>query len=147
MLRNCISHRLAPADLVLFAMNSCMYAAMPLGEQLMSLNCVQMPKSAVETVSSFRHRSFSQSCRSISAIEEIFCAATSPFKPESCTSSTDGERKAVPTTAGTEGPWLDPATRRSDGHMEQDLLSTSQAHLFTAAELQTYRSLNFLGLW
>ena len=101
----------------------------------MSLNCVQMPKSEVKRVCSFRHRSFSQSCRSVSAIEEIFCACTSPFKPESCTCSTNGERKADPITAGTKGPSLDLAMQCIDDHMEQDLLSTSQAHLFTAYEL------------
>jgi len=94
-----------------------------------------MPKTAVKTVCSFRHGSFRQRCRSVSAIEKIFCAVTSLFKPENCTCSTNGERKADPPTAGIEGPWLDLVMHCVDGHMEQDLLSTSQAQLFKAYEL------------
>lgn len=59
-------------------------------------------------------------------------AQPSPFKPEGCTCSTDGEGRADSITAGTKGTWLDLAAQCIDDHPEQDLLSTSQTHLFTA---------------
>lgn len=96
----------------------------------MSLNCLQMPQTAVKPallkVCSFRHRSFK------SAIEGISCPATPLFKPGSCTSSTDGKRKADAISAGTEGPWLGLVMHCGHGHVEQDFLGTCQAQLFTA---------------